>query len=129
MDIEHIALNVNDPRAMAEWYVKHLGMQVLRKLTEAPFTHFIADRAGRVVLELYHQTKAAVPDYRSFDPMVLHVAFKTANVREVHEKLLKAGATVATDFAVSPNGDEMSFLRDPWGLTVQLVKRAQPLQS
>jgi catechol 2,3-dioxygenase-like lactoylglutathione lyase family enzyme len=127
MDIEHIALNVSDPPAMAEWYVKHLGMQVLRKLTEAPFTHFIADRGGRVVLELYHQTKAPVPDYRSFDPMVLHIAFKVANVRQEHDRLLKAGATVATDLAVSPNGDEMSFLRDPWGVTVQLVKRAQPL--
>lgn len=127
MEIEHIALNVADPKKMAEWYVEHLGMKVLRKLTEAPFTHFIADGAGRVVLELYHQTKAPVPDYRSFDPMVLHIAFKSANVREAQEKLVRAGATVATDFAVSPNGDEMSFLRDPWGVTVQLVKRGQPL--
>lgn len=127
MDIEHIALNVAEPAKMAAWYVEHLGMRVLRKLSEAPFTHFIADRSGRVVLELYRQN-APIPDYRSMDPMVLHVAFKTDDVRREQARLVAAGATVAKDFAASPNGDEMSFLRDPWGLTVQLVKRGQPLQ-
>ena len=28
---------------------------------------------------------------------------------------------------VTPAGDEMVFLRDPWGVAVQLVKRARPL--
>ena len=32
MDIEHFAINVKDPRAMADWYVRHLGLRVLRSL-------------------------------------------------------------------------------------------------
>ena len=52
MDIEHVALNVPDPVRMAAWYVEHLSLRVLRKQEQTPFTHFLADRAGRVVLEL-----------------------------------------------------------------------------
>jgi len=30
--LEHVALNVADPRAMADWYVAHLGMRVVRQV-------------------------------------------------------------------------------------------------
>jgi hypothetical protein len=41
--------------------------------------------------------------------------------------LLDAGATPAGEIVTTPTGDVMTFVRDPWGLTVQLVKRAKPL--
>ncbi len=127
MEIEHVALNVADPVAMAAWYEKNLHMRILRQLAEAPFTHFLADRSGRVVLEFYRHAKAALPDYASFDPLVLHIAFKVDDVARVRGDLLAAGATSAGDVIATPTGDELTFLRDPWGVTVQLVKRAQPL--
>ena len=43
MDIEHIGYVVEDPRAMAAWYVKHLGMKVVRCLGEPNYTQFLAD--------------------------------------------------------------------------------------
>ena len=30
MNVEHIALNVPDPVAMADWYLDHLGMKLAR---------------------------------------------------------------------------------------------------
>lgn len=126
MNIEHIALNVADPVAMAAWYVQHLGMKVVRQVDEGPMTRFVADASGRTVLELYRQ-KAPVPDYAAMDPMVLHVAFVTADVDGERRRLLGAGAKPATDVTTAPNGDVMTFLRDPWGVTIQLVKRAQRL--
>src|SRR5437764_946546 len=62
MNIEHIALNVLDPVALADWYIRHLGMHVVRQVDSAPFTRFLADAADRVVLEAYRQD-APVPDY------------------------------------------------------------------
>lgn len=129
MNVEHLALNVPDPVAMADWYVRHLHMRVLRRLDQAPFTHFLADQSGRVVLELYHQTKAAVPDYGSFDPLVLHVAFLADDVARERQRLLDAGATSAGEVVTTDAGDVMTFLRDPWGVTVQLVKRSRPLEA
>jgi glyoxylase I family protein len=127
MRIEHFALNVPDPGAAADWYVRHLGMRVLRSLTEAPFTRFLADSAGRGVVELYHHTKAAVPDYRSFDPLVVHIAFVCDDIAGTRARLLAAGATAAGEVTLTPAGDEMTFLRDPWGVCIQLVKRQTPL--
>ena len=38
LNLEHIAVNVSDAVAVAAWYVEHLGMQVVRKVTVAPAT-------------------------------------------------------------------------------------------
>lgn len=127
MNIEHIAINVADPVAMADWYTRHLGMHVVRNVGGPTLTHFIGDESGRVVIEIYHHTKAAVPDYHAMDPLVLHIAFVAPNMQETRDRLLKAGATLAADIAVTPAGDELCMLRDPWGVAVQLVKRAKPL--
>ena len=32
MRVEHVAFNVEDPLAMARWYVDHLGFQVKRRV-------------------------------------------------------------------------------------------------
>src|SRR3982074_791781 len=97
MDIEHIALNVPDPVRIAAWYVELLNLRILRRQEQAPYTHFLADRAGRVVLELYHHTKAVVPDYAKLDPLTLHIAFKADDVTKERQRLLDAGATLAGD--------------------------------
>jgi glyoxylase I family protein len=124
MNIEHMALNVPDPVRMAAWYVEHLGMRVLRKQEQAPFTHFLADES---VLELYHHVKAVVPEYAKFDPLSLHIAFQAADVAQERQRLLAAGATMAGDIVTTESGDVMTFVRDPWSVTVQLVKRVKPL--
>jgi len=127
MQIEHIALNVPDPVQMAAWYGAHLGTRVLRKLDATPFTHFIADESGRVVLELYCHPKAAVPDYKSLDPLTLHIAFIADDVAVQRQRLLAAGATPAGEIVTTDTGDVMTFVRDPWHITVQLVKRIKPM--
>jgi glyoxylase I family protein len=127
MTIEHLALNVTDPVAMAAWYGKHLGMRVARKVDGPTHTHFIADSAGRTVLELYHQTKVPIPNYRAMDPFVLHVAFLTDDVASNRQRLIAAGAAAEGDVVTNEAGDVMTFVRDPWGLTVQLMKRAKSL--
>jgi glyoxylase I family protein len=126
MNIEHIALNVSDPVALANWYVKHLGMRIVRQVDTGPMTRFLADSAGRTVLEVYRRN-APVPDYGAMDPMVLHVAFKVEDVRRARQALLDAGASSATEIQKTDMGDEMTFLHDPWGVTIQLVRRAAPL--
>lgn len=127
MNIEHMALNVAEPSKMAEWYGRHLGMKVVRRPPGDTQTHFIADESGRVILEIYRHPTAAIPNYAAMDPFMLHIAFSTADVKEVREKLLAAGGASAGDVTVTPAGDVMTFVRDPWGVTVQLVKRATAL--
>lgn len=127
MDIEHVALQVPDPRAMAAWYVAHLGLRIVRG-SEAPVCgRFLADGSGHVMVELYNNPKAAVPNYRQVDPLVLHLAFESGDVPADRERLLRAGATAAGDIERTPDGDDVAMLRDPWGVAIQLARRARPM--
>lgn len=127
MRIEHIALNVPDPVAMAEWYCRNLGMTIARHVGGPTFTHFLADDSGRTVLELYRQTKAPVPDYFAQDPMVLHIAFVSNDPEADRDRLIAAGAKNALDLVRAPNGDVLAMVHDPWGVAVQLVRRTERL--
>ncbi len=129
MKIEHAAYQIQDPVAAAGWYVAHLGMRVKRAQPERPFGQFLADGAGTVMLEFYNHPKVPVPDYRSIDPLILHIAFSVDDVGETRRTLLAAGATAEGDVTVTDAGDHLAMLRDPWGLPVQLVHRKSPMIS
>lgn len=127
MQIEHLGLNVHDPAAMAEWYVAHLGMRVVLAKDQPVPVRFLADSAGHVMVEVYHNPAVQVPDYWAIDPLMLHLAFASGDVPGDHRRLLAAGATSATEPNVLPTGDEIAIVRDPWGFAVQLVRRRTPM--
>jgi len=127
MKIEHLAVNVEDPLSMARWYVEHLGFTVRRRIMEAPWAHFLADDSGTVMLEIYGNTSVPLPDYRMMHPGSLHLALVSENVEADVERLCAAGAAREGEVQNLPNGDSMTFLRDPWGLTLQLVRRGEPM--
>jgi len=125
--IEHTAYQVDDPVALSRWYVDHLGLQIKRAQSLAPFGYFLADDGGTVMLEFYRQAHLPVPDYRSMDPLLLHLAFLADDVKAERARLLAAGATPEGDVIRNDAGDEVAMLRDPWGLSIQLIKRADPM--
>lgn len=128
MKLEHVALLVADPPAMARWYEEHLGMRVVKASDEAPgLARFLADSLERSVLETYASDVHPVPEYASMDPAILHVAFATPEIAGTRDRLIAAGATLAGDITENAAGDRFAMLRDPWGLALQLAQRARPL--
>lgn len=125
--LEHVAINVEDPVAMAKWYCENLGMKIVRKGPGPVNMHFISDAGGNMMLEIYHNPPDAVPDYASMNPLLLHIAFMVDDVKGTSQKLLAAGATIATDVTITDAGDELVMLRDPWGVPIQFLKRAEPM--
>jgi len=126
MKLEHFALNVEDPISMAEWYVLHLGMKIVRQAAEAPFTTFLADDSGRVMVEIYLNPADEVPDYRRMNPLLVHLAYVSENPSADQQRLCAAGAELVTDQHLE-DGSHLVMLRDPWGLAVQLCQRAHPM--
>jgi glyoxylase I family protein len=128
MKIEHFALQVSAPEAMADWYQKHLGCKIKR--SSGPPTHqrFLSDDSGSIMLEFYHNPRVSVPDYDRMDPLLVHIAFVSESPEADRDRLIKAGAKLAEDLT-NPGGDQLVMLRDPWGVALQLVKRAQPMLS
>jgi len=128
MKFEHFALNVPDARASALWYVTHLGMRVARTRQDAPYTSFLADDTGRVILEVYSNAAAPYPDYSAAHPLCFHVAFVADDPASVRARLVAAGATPAYEETL-PDGSFLIMVRDPWGVPLQLVRRMTPFPS
>ncbi len=126
MVFEHFALNVPDARAHARWYVDHLGFRVVREKSDAPFTHFLGDDTGRVIVELYSNPSAPILPFAQLLPLCFHVAVIAADARAERSRLETAGATFFSEDSF-PDGTRLIMLRDPWGVSLQLCQRAQPL--
>lgn len=126
LSVEHVAWNVAEPTAMAAWYVEHLGMRIVRRLATAPHIHFLADANGRVVIEIYSNPADPTPDYASMHPLRFHLAFAADNPDAARAALVAAGATFVEEQSLA-DGSRLLMLRDPWGLALQLCKRATPL--
>ena len=126
LNVEHIAWNVADPPAVADWYVAHLGMRVVRSGPAPMHMRFLSDARGRVVVEIYNNADDPVPDYAAQHPARLHFAFHTDDPEGSRDALIAAGATLI-DEQTTPDGSRLVMLRDPWGLALQLVRRSSPL--
>lgn len=124
MKIEHFAFQTIEPLAMAEWYVGHLGMRVLKSVGAPTHTHFLEDSAGSVQIEIYRNEKAPVPDYPNQDPLVIHLGFVSEDPEADAERLIAAGATHQSGPTTTAAGDTLLMLRDPWGFAIQLCQRA-----
>ncbi|PTB97309.1 glyoxalase/bleomycin resistance/dioxygenase family protein [Marivirga lumbricoides] len=126
MKLEHFALNVKEPLAMTQWYVDNLGMTVVRQQEQSPFTTFLADTSGQMMIEIYNNAKAAIPDYAQQHPLIVHLAFVSENPDLDKERLLTAGAVEVSNDKLE-DGSHLIMLRDPWGLAIQLCKRGKPM--
>ena len=127
MNIEHVAFNVADPVAVAAWYGRHCGLRIVRHIPQPAQTHFLADDAG-AVLEIYCNPPDQVPDYRSMDPLLFHLALASADPAADTRRLTEAGASLVSELRL-PDGSHLVMLRDPWGLALQLCKRGTPLMQ
>lgn len=127
MKIEHLAFNVPDPRAAADWYVANLGMRIVRSGEAPKHGRFVADDAG-VMIELYNDDADRHLDLAGLGETTFHLAFASADLDGDLARLTAAGARQVGEInASSPRGDRLAFLRDPFGLTLQLAQRAQPI--
>jgi catechol 2,3-dioxygenase-like lactoylglutathione lyase family enzyme len=127
MFIEHVAFAVSDPEAAAAWYCEHFGMRFLDHGGGGDV--FVCDDRGRGMLQFEDARRVtAVPgekflENRSRDMRLLHLAFWADDVAGERERLLAAGATADGEVIITPAGDEMATIRDPWGLPIQILRR------
>ena len=126
MKIEHFAINVADPVAMANWYVSHMGLVIVKQSDGSTLTHFLGDDSGQVMVEIYNNPPDQVPDYASMNPLLLHLAFVCDNPEQKRAELEMVGASFAEEVRTK-DGSHLVMMRDPWGLAIQLCKRGVPM--
>lgn len=123
MKLEHFALNVHDPVAVCDWWCRHLGFRLARRGPAPAFTSFLRDPETGVMVELYSQSAATIPDYAALDPLTLHLAFATNDAGADKARLTAAGAACLSD-ATLDDGTRLLMLRDPFGICIQFCQRA-----
>lgn len=126
MKLEHFALNVEDPRAMAKWYVDYMGLTIVKQVEKAPFMTFLADNSGKIMIEIYKNPADQVPPYQEMNPLLIHLAFVSENPEADKIRLQKVGASLVTNDTFE-DGTHLIMMRDPWGLSIQLCKRGIPM--
>jgi glyoxylase I family protein len=126
MKLEHFALNVEDPVEMVNWYCRHLGFRIIKQIKEAPYTAFLTDDSGTIMIEVYCNPVNQVPAYRQMDPLLVHLAFVSESPENDRDRLLKAGADLVSEQFLE-DGSYLIMMRDPWGLAIQLCKRGIPM--
>jgi glyoxylase I family protein len=126
MVFEHFALNVKNPIDFVEWYISNCEMKIAKSIKVAPFTHFLSDSSGRTVVEVYSNPSAEIPNYNLMHPLEFHFAFTVENVDKIKEELISAGAKLVEDIKLA-DGSHLVMLRDPFGIPLQICKRAKPL--
>lgn len=127
MRLEHTAINVKDVKAFAAWYSEHLDMRIVRSFDEAPYIHFLADSAGKSLIEVYSNPLGEFVAYGDYHPVTFHLAFAVADMQATRQRLAAAGGMLDGEVETTPGGDKLAFLRDPWGYTIQLVQRVKPM--
>ena len=127
MKIEHTAYQVEDPVAVARWYVQHLGMSVKRAAGRTAVRAVPRRRRRHRDAGVLQQPEGRRPRLRGIDPLILHIAFWTDDVAATRTRLLAAGASAEGEALVTPAGDHVAMLRDPWGMAIQFVHRSSPM--
>lgn len=123
MRLEHLAFNLEDPIAAADWYCAHLGMRLLSVHRDAPAGAFLADDAD-MRLELYSKPQAETMPLGRLSADTFHLAVITSHIEADRQRLIAAGAVAVGEIETTHRGDRLCFLRDPFGLCIQLAERA-----
>ena len=128
MIFEHFAINVPDPLAIANWYVNNVGLTIVRQQTQAPFITFLADKTGRVIMELYYRPEQTIMNFRGQHSLTFHFAMETSNAETEKNRLLQMGATFFEEQQLN-DGSHLVILRDPWGICLQICQRGSRMNS
>lgn len=127
MKIEHVAINVKEPRQMAAWYAEHLDLTIIRADEEPPYITFLTDDDNQTLLEFYANHQGEFLEYADLSVFTFHIAFAVESIVAEVERLVKAGATTKGTISTLGNGDKTGFVQCPWGVTLQFLERVKPL--
>jgi predicted enzyme related to lactoylglutathione lyase len=118
---EHLAINVENPKAVADWYVQYLGLTIV---SASKKMIFVRDAGSHFMFELYNKPEAK-GSFSSLSHASAHVAFAVDDADALSKKMVEGGAKILKTFT-NPVGDTVINMRDPWGNMLQIIHRVKP---
>jgi catechol 2,3-dioxygenase-like lactoylglutathione lyase family enzyme len=103
---------------MQAWYVKHFGAKPgMRGRFQA------ADIPGANLTF----TKSDTPTIPTKGRVLDHIGFDVKNLEAFAKNLEAAGIKLDQPIISRPTGDKLTFIHDPWGTSIELNERTNPL--
>jgi len=136
MHFDHVGLSVADLNAMANWYSKAFGFNIVQPFEVPPIGlkgMFVIGDDG-VAIELLQREGSSRPSTFASVPEMAgaqgfgHIAFRVDNVDSVHDHLVALGAISIMSPRPAPVADSrMAYVADPEGNLLELLTRKGPV--
>jgi catechol-2,3-dioxygenase len=125
-EIEHIGIAVEKPIEMSKWYQETLGFNIkFSAEDEEKGVAFLTDFSDKVMLEFGKIPNVSPMTDRMNHHLQLHIALKSVDPDKDAEYLVSKGAKFIEKCPIRRPGENLIVLSDPWGNTIQLVKRSE----
>jgi hypothetical protein len=127
VQFEHIRINVVNKETTAKWYVENLGLEIIPSNNKEFI--YVGDKDYNFMIEF---SSIANVKNTYFDVPIdgFHLAFEGhKSISAVAEKMLKNGGKQDGELYMNKIGDYVINIRDPNGLTTQLLHRVNPFFS
>jgi catechol-2,3-dioxygenase len=123
-EIEHIGISVEKPIEMANWYQETLGFNIkFSAEDEEKGVAFLTDGSDKAMLEFGKIPNVSPLTEGLSHHLQLHIALRSEDPDKDAEYLVSKGATFIEKCPLRRPGENLIVLSDPWGNTIQLVKR------
>ena len=107
----HVHLAADNPEAAAQWYIRHMGCEVMR------------DRADRCQFgTMYLFFRPGPAEGGSDGSAVNHIGLSFADLAAKMQELEAAGVTIVTPLREVPGLFKLAFVEDPWGTRIEVVE-------
>jgi glyoxylase I family protein len=127
--IDHPAISCNDPRKLAEWYCKHMGMKILGDNGQEPASLLLGYsddlRAGATLELMPVKNPGGTPpvEVPRFCQGLRHFAVRVSDFDAAYAELKAIGVEFLFEPVIAVGGGKIVSFRDPEGNEVQIVQR------
>ena len=119
--IEHVAIAAQEPKKLADWYVRNLNFSFVRQIGP---TVYIRDPRGVTVEFVPAESLPLPPQMR--DRGLRHIAFEVDDIERTYATLSASGVEFVSG-PISMEGMQLHFFQDMEGNFLHLVQRDRPL--
>ena len=107
----HVHLAAPDPEVAAQWYIEHMGCEVMR------------DRTDRCQFgTMYLAFRPEPPTGGSDGSAVNHIGFSFTDLVARMKEFEAAGIKIVTPIRDVPGLFKLAFVEDPWGTRIEVVE-------
>jgi len=113
---------------MGKWYEENLGFKIIHTHgNDKDGVNFLYDEKSGFLLELFRSPDAGILEFSYMRPITFHLAIDCKDPLALAKQLESHGAKIIEGSHNIDHDSEKILIKDPWGMTLQLINRNKKL--